>query len=159
MNIRKTTLNDLTPVIQLFEEAKKFMASTGNPNQWNRDFTQAITDDIALGQSYVCVENDEILGTFCFCIGEDPTYIEIYDGNWLNQDQYGVIHRITAKTKSGGVGSFCVDYCKSICDNIKIDTHHDNTVMQSFLTKHDFVKCGEIRLENGDPRIAYQYKK
>mgnify|MGYP003296922186 CR=1 FL=1 len=43
--------------------------------------------------------------------------------------------------------------------NIRIDTHHDNVVMQRLLKKLGFQYCGIIHLENGDPRLAFQYEK
>ena len=43
--------------------------------------------------------------------------------------------------------------------NIRIDTHHDNLVMQKVLNKHGFMKCGVIYLKNGNPRLAYHYEK
>ena len=53
----------------------------------------------------------------------------------------------------------CVNYALQHSDNIKIDTHHDNKVMQHQLEKEGFVRCGIIKLENGEPRIAYQKLK
>lgn len=157
MEIRNTTLADLPEVLALFDIARDFMASTGNPTQWRKDFTQLITDDIAQNQSFVCTKNGEIIATFCFFIGIDPCYIKIYNGNWLNESTYGTIHRITAKGKGRGVGSFCLNYCKSLCTNIKIDTHEDNQVMQNFLAKHGFKYCGIIHMEDNQPRLAFQY--
>lgn len=40
--------------------------------------------------------------------------------------------------------------------NIRIDTHHDNRVMQHLLTKHGFTYCGLIYLKSGAERLAYQ---
>ena len=34
MRIRKTTLNDLEPVMAMYDYARKFMQEHGNPNQW-----------------------------------------------------------------------------------------------------------------------------
>ena len=51
------------------------------------------------------------------------------------------------------------NYVKKLINNIRIDTHHDNVVMQSVLNKNGFIKCGVIYLKNGNPRLAYHYKK
>jgi len=40
-----------------------------------------------------------------------------------------------------------------------IDTHKDNSVMQSTLKKNGFTHCGRIYLENGDPREAFDKVK
>ena len=39
---------------------------------------------------------------------------------------------------------------------ISIDTHKDNLIMQKFLSKNGFDRCGIIYVEDGTERIAYQ---
>ena len=34
MNIRKTTVNDIDKILEIFDYARKFMAKNNNPNQW-----------------------------------------------------------------------------------------------------------------------------
>jgi len=36
-------------------------------------------------------------------------------------------------------------------DNIRIDTHHDNKIMQRLLQENGFVHCGVIFLTDGSP--------
>ena len=40
--------------------------------------------------------------------------------------------------------------------NIRIDTHEKNLTMQKALARQGFVRCGLVRLREGE-RIAYQY--
>ena len=47
-------------------------------------------------------------------------------------------------------------YLEGITDNIRIDTHKDNKIMQGLLERHGFSYCGIIYLLNGAPRLAYQ---
>ena len=72
MNIRKTRKEDVPVIMDLYENAKAFMRSKGNLTQWNDGYpsVEIITEDIDNGNSYVFVENDEIVGTFAFIIGE-----------------------------------------------------------------------------------------
>ena len=49
-----------------------------------------------------------------------------------------------------------MDYAFSVTDNVRIDTHADNAIMQHNILKHGFRFCGTILLANGDPRLAYQ---
>ena len=102
------------------------------------------------------MENGEILGVFCFFLHNDPTYGVIYEGTWLNDEPYGVIHRIAVASHRRGIASFCYDFALSQRPNLRIDTHRDNILMQRSLEKNGFTRCGIIRLENGDPRIAFQ---
>lgn len=41
-------------------------------------------------------------------------------------------------------------------DNIRVDTHKDNLVMQHILKKRGFRRCGIIYVKDGTERIAYQ---
>lgn len=158
MFIRKTELSDLLTVMGIYEEARKFMRESGNPNQWVNNYPdeKLIINDISKGNSYVCVEGEKIVGVFCFSLEPDPTYFNIYEGSWLNDKPYGVIHRIASLSHRNGVASYCLKWCFERCPNIRIDTHRDNKIMQNFLIKHGFTKCGIIYLENGAERLAYQ---
>ncbi len=158
MYIRKTKLNDIDKIMKIYAQAKKFMKESGNPNQWGKEYpeTSLIESDIESGNSFVCIENEEIVGTFYFVEGEDPTYAKIYKGQWLDSEPYGVIHRIASSNIKRGVATFCLDWSIKQCGNIRIDTHHDNIPMQKLLEKIGYAKCGIIHLANGDERIAYQ---
>lgn len=92
---------------------------------------------------------------FALILGEDVTYKYI-EGKWLNNFPYGTIHRIASKQKVKGILRAAVSYGSRYTNNIRIDTHKDNKVMQHLLEKLQFRKCGIIYLLNGDPRIAYQ---
>ena len=73
MRIRKTTLNDLEPVMAMYDYARKFMQEHGNPNQWINGYPseEYIRREIADGHSYICEnEQGETVGTFCFIVGE-----------------------------------------------------------------------------------------
>ena len=160
MKIRNASSSDISVIMQIYSSARSFMRQTGNPSQWAGVYPaeEDIKLDIELSRLYVCTENEEILGVFCYFEGTDPTYIKIYQGNWLNDDPYGVIHRIAvAENAHGkGVAAFCFDYCHKKCGNVKIDTHRDNIPMQKALAKNGFKECGIIYLANGDERIAFQ---
>lgn len=158
MFIRKTKKDDLEKVMKIYEDARDFMKENGNPNQWGNTYPEKelIMKDISEGKSYVCVDDGEIVGVFYFNIGTDPTYLKIYQGNWLNDRPYGVIHRIASARRNRGVAAFCLEWCFKRCPNIRIDTHRDNIIMQNFLKKHGFERCGIIKIEDGSERLAYQ---
>jgi hypothetical protein len=158
MEIRHTSLEDLDTVMIIYDHARQYMRQHGNHNQWINGYPskELITEDIHEKRSYVCVDDDEILGVFCFTMGEDPTYLKIYEGKWLDDKLYGVVHRMASANNRKGVASYCLDWCFAQCQNIRIDTHEDNVVMHNFLLKYGFVRCGIIYLESGAPRVAYQ---
>ncbi len=157
MEIRKTKMSDLEEILKIYEHARQYMCENHNPHQWkttNPTYEQVI-DDINKELSYVCCERGIILGVFYFNIGIDPTY-NIIDGQWINNKEYGVVHRIAVKVNQKGVGSFCLNYAYEKCHNLKIDTHVDNLPMRSLLEKLGFKYCGIIKLLNGEERLAYQ---
>lgn len=158
MEIRKTKPEELNILIRMYENARIFMASHGNPLQWGNTYPtpQILMDDISSGDSYVCVEHDKIIATFYYKEGIDDTYVRIYEGQWLNEAPYGVVHRITSDGTIRGAASFCLNWAFNKCGNLKIDTHRDNIVMQHLLDKNGFKYCGVVYLENGSERIAYQ---
>jgi aminoglycoside 3-N-acetyltransferase len=157
LNIRKSTQEDISKMMELYVQARAFMRESGNPNQWHEGYPsqELLLRDISRGESYVCVEDETIVGTFMLSIGDDPTYAIIEEGQWLNEEQYGVIHRITTQKGTKGVATFCLKWCEQQISNIRIDTHTDNIPMHRLLIKNGYSRCGIIYLENGDSRVAY----
>lgn len=158
MLIRKTIEADLAQIGTIYENAKKFMRKTGNLEQWNGQKPNELTarEDMQKGIGYVVEENGEILAVFMFSTAVDPTYDKVYDGKWLKDGAYGVIHRIAVKEQGLGIIGLCIDYCFDVCKDLRIDTHRDNLPMQRALLKRGFKYCGIIHLANGDERLAYQ---
>ncbi len=155
--IRKAKIEDLSEILAIYERARRFMAENGNPNQWKNVHPpkDSLVENISEEKLYVLINEDIIDGVFFFDNGPDPTY-EYIEGNWLNDLPYGVIHRIASSGRTKGVLKECVEYCLTLCDNIKIDTHADNKIMQHSLEKLGFIHCGTIFVPNYGPMKAYQ---
>lgn len=163
MNIRKTTENDIERVMEIYAYARKFMAEHGNPRQWgatNWPPEKVIRNDIKEGNSYVCInDSGRVIGTFFYTAGKDiePCYKEIFDGKWIDDSPYGVVHRIAADGTEKGIGSFCINWAFGQCGHVRIDTHGDNYVMQGMLKKLGFTYCGTVYVtEDDDPRLAFE---
>jgi L-amino acid N-acyltransferase YncA len=161
MEIRKTRMEELDQVMAIYAHARKFMAEHGNATQWGhtKPARELVVEDILQGRSYVCVEDGQIAAVFFYQKGIDPTYNIIYDGAWKNDLDYGVVHRIASAGTVKGAGAFCLNWAFEQCGNLKIDTHHNNIVMQNLLKKLGFEYCGIIHLVDGDERLAYQKVK
>ena len=58
MEIRKTTLQDVDTVLDVFASAKRYMKENGNASQWDDSYPDRATleRDIAGGSSYVFVD-------------------------------------------------------------------------------------------------------
>lgn len=160
IQIRQTRLSEADAVMGIFEQAKRIMRKDGNLKQWTGGYPSAelLAKDIAGGNSYVCIDDGgEIVGTFAFICGNDPTYARIYEGEWLDDVQpYGVIHRLASTEASRGVAAACLEWCYARIRNLRADTHRDNRILQHILKKHGFQYCGIIYLANGDERLAFQ---
>ena len=158
MLIRKTEPRDLESVMSIYSSARQFMRENGNGSQWGtlHPSQELIESDIECGDGYVVEADGEIVGTFFFKIGDDPTYEKIYDGAWRKGGEYGVIHRIAVKYHGRGIVGFVYDHCYKLIKNLRIDTHRDNIPMQRSLKKAGFEYCGIIHIANGDERVAFQ---
>ena len=163
MNIRKTEIKDLQTVLNIYDNARKFMVANGNTNQWSANNwppKDLIVEDINNEKSYVCVNDaGNVIGVFYYDCGHkiEPTYNHIENGNWIGDENYGVVHRIASDGSEKGIGAFCLNYAFEKCRHLRIDTHEDNIPMQNLLKKLNFTKCGTIYVLNGtSPRIAFE---
>ena len=157
--IRKSTLADLPTILSLRDQAREIMRSFGNVYQWPDGYPRddMFLKDIELGGSHVMLdETGTIAGTFAMLPSPEVTYNVIYDGQWLNEEPYQVIHRIASTPDSHGILDALLDYCESRVSNIRIDTHEANFIMRKGLERHGYQYCGIIYLLDGNARLAYQ---
>ena len=161
MQIRKATIDDLDVIMSIYRAAQDFMIESGNPNQWGHFYPSEdlVREDISKGISYVICDRDNPHGVFVLIDGLEPTYQYIENGSWINEEPYITLHRIASDGKLHGIFKSAIDYSKSISDNIRIDTHSNNVIMQKQIEKNGFKKCGTIYVREGSPRIAYQWVK
>ena len=96
---RHATMDDLPLLLNLRDQARGIMRSYGNVNQWPEGYPpQAkFENDIKLGCSYLMSDrNGTTVATFAMLPGPDPTYSIVYNGQWLNDEPYLVVHRIAS---------------------------------------------------------------
>ena len=162
MIIRKTRMEELDTMMELYEGGRRWMRQNGNMNQWTNGYPsrEQIVADITSGGSYVVEENGEVLAVFYYVYGRDvePTYAVI-DGAWLDDEPYGVIHRIASSGKVPGMVQLCSDWALEQNPVLRIDTYQDNHPMQTALERAGFSRCGIIHLMDGSPRVAFQKNK
>ncbi len=161
MEIRKACFSEIDRIMEVFSIAQDFMIANGNPTQWAHVYPsrELIEEDIASGILYVVLECGDIVGAFAVLSGLDPTYDVIEGGSWPNDEPYVTIHRLASSGKAHGVFHLVSDFCKGLCDNVRIDTHEDNKVMQKAIAREGYVYCGIIFQPDGTPRLAYQWTK
>lgn len=158
MRIRAARFEEISEIMDIYDTARRFMQEHENPTQWKEGYPsrELVERDCSKGWLYVCEVEDELAGVFMFYTEPDPTYENIYEGQWMKDGAYGTMHRMASSGRVKGVASFCLDWCFKQCGNVRGDTHEDNYVMQRVFEKSGFQKCGIIHVEDGTPRIAYQ---
>lgn len=161
--IRKSTTADIDSIMLLAKAARQIMKDNGNPTQWtdNHPSRETIENDVQHADSYViCKAEGEIVGTFVFKQGPDPSYAKIYNGEWIdNTRTYHVIHRVMSTPDAHGIFAAIMDYCNKHADNLRIDTHRNNSIMQHLIKKYGFHYCGIVHIIDLDTdfeRLAYQ---
>ncbi len=159
MEIRKASRDDLVAIMEIYHHAQDMMIATGNASQWGHSYPteDIIKVDIDSGCCHVICENDEVHAVFAIITGGEPDYDVIEKGSWLNDNPYIAIHRVASDEKMHGIVTKIMDYCKGLSSDIRIDTHHDNKIMQGQIERNGFVKCGVIYVRDGSPRIAYHW--
>ena len=158
MEIRKSNPENINEIMSCIETARNLMRESGNLIQWTNGYPsqELMLESIENGFNFLIFENDVVVATFDFIIADDPNYSIIENGTWLNDEKYGVIHRLASNGKVKGVAQFCFEWCFSQFPNIRIDTHGTNIPMQKVLEKLGYEKCGIIYVADGTPRLAFQ---
>lgn len=159
MLIRKTTQADIPRRQEIFDIGRQYQLATGNLHQWKPGYPgmEKLLGDIENGTGYVVEHEGKIVGTFALIYGADPTYAYIEDGAWLSDEPYAAIHRVASDGSIKGLGDYILQWCIRQAGHVRIDTHHDNKTMQHVIEKNGFRYCGVIYIEDGTPRVAYEY--
>lgn len=164
MIVRKSFNEDIKDIMEIIKLAQNNLKAQ-NIDQWQNGYPNenTIKYDILNNISYVVIKDSEIVGTFAVSFDGEKTYDKIYNGRWISNEKFGVIHRIAINEnhKGTGLASEIIKHVEDICLNeginsIKIDTHEDNIAMQKLLKKNSFEYCGIIYLEDKSKRIAFE---
>lgn len=164
MKIRHSNNQDIEVIMTIIKQAQDYFKSSGI-DQWQNNYpnNQVIENDIRLNESYVIEMNEKIVGTYVLSFRNEDTYNTIYDGAWLTNEKYAVVHRIAfdQSIKGKGYSREILNMISSQCIeqtifSIKIDTHEDNLVMRNMLISNGFEHCGTIFLRDGNKRLAYE---
>lgn len=163
----KSTPEHLPRIMHIIADAQELL-KTNNIDQWQNGYPNSpqIKRDIAQGDSFVvCNTKNQIVATVFLTTTPEPTYQKVYKGQWLTplSETYGTIHRLAvgANQRGKGIAKWVITECEQLLkqqniSNLKIDTHPDNKGMQQLIGKLGYHYCGEIYLEDGALRLAYE---
>ncbi len=156
--IRPATMADMPALQAVYAAARAFMRRSGNPHQWSdgKPTAETLAADIGRGHLYVEVGEKGVVAAFALVPGDDPTYAVI-EGAWHSDTPYATIHRLAADGSRPGFFGRCVAFCRRRYVHLRVDTHADNAPMRHLTVQHGFSYCGIIHLEDGSPRLAYEW--
>lgn len=164
MKFRKSVKTDIDSIIKIIKQAQKYFKEQGI-DQWQNGYPDisTISNDIINGNSYVLEKDDGIIATVVASFEKEKSYDSIYEGQWISNGEYVVIHRVAVDStyKGMGLSSQIIKYIEKLClqkgvYSIKVDTHEDNLSMQKVLKKNEFQYCGIVYLEDKSKRIAFE---
>ncbi|WP_066870802.1 GNAT family N-acetyltransferase [Clostridium mediterraneense] len=164
MEFRKSIEADIDRIMIIIKQAQNYFKEN-NIDQWQNNYPNAetIRNDIKNNDSYVLIKDGEIVATTALSFDGDSNYDHIYDGSWLSNNKFAVIHRIAVDNKYKGLGlsSEIIKKAEKMClerevHSIKVDTHKDNLSMQKLLKKNNFKYCGVIYVSDGTARVAFE---
>lgn len=167
MIFRKTTIEDISSVLEIICQAQEYLKNQ-SINQWQNGYPnkESIIEDIQNGYSYVMEVDEVVIGTMAIVLDGEPTYEHIYEGAWKTDGtSYITLHRVAVHNDWKGkgiartmIGNVVTMYRNCDVKSIRIDTQRENISMQSMIKKYGFEYCGIIYLEDGAERLAYEYK-
>lgn len=164
MIFRLAILQDQPFMMDIVRQAQSSLKLLG-VDQWQNGYPapEIISRDIENGNAYVLLDNDRIVAMESIIFDYEPTYDRIYDGEWLSNGRFVVVHRMAVDNslKKGGIASLLLKKAGEMAlekgiASFKVDTHEDNIPMRRTLEKNGFVYCGRIFLADGNPRVAYE---
>lgn len=164
MDFRIATESDIDKIMEIIKQAQEYLKKKG-VEQWQDNYPNLniINDDIDKRKGYVLEKDDTIVATVAVSFNDEKTYEKIYNGKWITENEYAVIHRIAVDNNYKGkrLSSEILAHIEIMClqrnvHSIKVDTHKQNKSMRKMLSNNGFQYCGIIYLENGSERVAYE---
>ncbi len=164
MEIVLAEYGDVERIMEIVADAQRWFASQGI-DQWQDGYPtdEIFRRDIEHGECYVVREGEDIIAVGVISFRGEPTYATIYDGAWLNDAPYVVVHRIAVRSRYRGsaIAGRILAFAEKLSSErgvtqFRIDTHRDNRAMLRVVAKFGFKHCGSILLESGAAREAFQ---
>ena len=161
MIFRKATTADIDSIAQIMAAASARLGAAGI-DQWQRGYPNrsSVEKDVAEGVGMVLDEGGTILTYGAVIFTGEPAYNDLTGGEWLSSDEYACVHRLCTNEIFVGMGfskhfmlaaeAMAAERVKSI----RIDTHPDNQIMQSLISRLGYTYCGDVVIESR--RLAYE---
>ena len=163
--VRPSRMEELEDLLEIVECGRAALAARGVP-QWNDGYPnrETVLADLRKNVSYTVTLDGKPIATAVILLDGEPDYNEIKDGRWLQDGPYVTVHRVATHknaTRTGAATRLILEAERIARErgfsSVRIDTHRQNLVMQAFLERNGFTRCGVIHLRrSGAERIAFE---
>lgn len=163
---RKAVLKDLDQVMEAVEFSREVLRLQGN-GQWQNGYPNKddFLNDINNGRLFVIFEEgspDNVIAV-CALTYYEEEYHNLYEGKWLTDLPYMVMHRVAIKEKYKGCGYgklifklFEEQAKKEGYHSLRIDTHKGNDIMRHLISAAGFSYCGKVILYPNKDRMVFE---
>ena len=163
---RKALLEDLDEAMKAVEDSRETLRLQGN-GQWQDGYPNRddFLNDIKNGRLFLIYdeENPKMVVGVCALTYREEDYHHLYEGEWLSDFPYMVMHRVALKKEYRNKG-----YGKKLFDvfveqakiegyrSLRIDTHEGNAIMRHLIESYGFSYCGKAILTPNKDRLVYE---
>lgn len=164
MELRKSAIEDIDAIMKIIEQAQANFKKAGI-DQWQDGYPNRgrIERDIENEESYVLTQGSEIAATGVVSFRREEAYTRIYEGRWISEGGYAVIHRVAVADRYKGrqLSAVFMELAERLClerglRSVRADTHEQNLPMQTVLKNNGFQYSGVIYLDSGAKRLAFE---
>ena len=158
--IRKAKIEEVNEINSIINDAKLLFKMAGSTQWQDLDgYPNTITliNDINKEQLYVKVVDNILVAVVVVSKETEEAYNKIYEGAWLNDKKYYVVHRLAVRKEYYGKGlaKELLQYAEKVAladgvKNIRVDTMLNNIKMINLLKSFGYINCGVIHLLRKD---------
>ena len=161
---RRAKIEDIDEIMMAVEDARALLKEEGN-GQWHDGYPNRddFLLDIQNGNSFVVLTDNKEIASVCAITGYEEAYMHLYEGKWLTDYEYIVMHRVAVKAKFRGLGYgkalfelFIEEGKKRNIKSLRIDTHKNNTLLLHLFDLYGFKYCGKAILPPNKDRVVYE---
>lgn len=163
---RNATLDEIDEVMNAVEDSRETLRLQGN-GQWQDGYPNRddFINDINNGRLFAVTDEEDpnILVGVCALTYREEDYHHLYEGEWLTDLPYMVMHRVALKKEYRGKGygkklfSVFVEQAKKEgYRSLRIDTHEGNAIMRHLISALGFKLCGKAILPPNKDRMVFE---
>ena len=163
---RKAKIDDLKEILKAVEDARAFLKVQGN-GQWQDGYPNEddFKQDIKNGRLFVVLDENYLtdIAGVCSLTYQEDDYQNLYEGKWLTDLPYMVMHRVAVKKeyRHKGYGKklfeIFIEQAKlEGISSLRIDTHQGNAIMRNLISSFDFSYCGKAILMPNKDRMLFE---